>query len=101
MAITQKHIVNKIPQIIGESHFEILLLLRTLALNGWGEYSKLYELLDSLVKLNIECSDEYFIFFDGKKRTYQKTTRHDDALIITYKNLQNETVFEVNNRAPN
>ena len=98
MTITQKHIVDRIPDVICESNFEALLMLRTLTYHGWGEDSKLYDLLDGLVKLNTECSDEYFIVFDRKKRSYQKTTRHDNALIITYKNLQNETVLEINNR---
>lgn len=98
MTITQKHIVDRIPDVINESNFEILLLLRTLVSNGWGFDSRLYDLLDGLVKLSIECCDEYFIVFDRKKRSYQKATRHDNALIITYKNLKNETVLEINNR---
>lgn len=98
MPISEQDIACEIPQVLEDNYFHRLISLRTLAFKGWGDDSQLWRLLNSLVNAVAECEQSEVIIFNAIERTFQKTTRYDDALIIRYKNKSGETVLEINNR---
>jgi len=98
MPISEHDIACEIPQVVEDNYFYRLISLRNLAFKGWGHDSQLWGLLNSLVNAVAECEQSEFIIFNAIERTFQKTTRYDDALIIRYKNKAGETVLEINNR---
>lgn len=60
MAITQKDIIEVIPKVIREEHFDLLLGFRTLAYRGWGS-SKIHSFLDELVTLTLKGGDYTYL----------------------------------------